>query len=172
MSDDDVFEVGRKTIYWMIASFVIGVLMIAFVIIIAGYQGKLTAVPGELKTGFITLRFVTSPDCFAYQDATGRVFPYTIDLSKFTEERMVLCYLTDPEKGYETFNFRLMLGDGTSVKTNNYYQIDHFSKKYDVLVWDGSAFTKDTLSVLVQEGVSAKPFVAKPEQLSPGEKAR
>ena len=159
MSDNDVFEVGRKTIYWMIASFIIGVLMIAFVIFIVGYQGKLTAIPGELKTGFITLRFVTNPDCFAYQDATGRTFPYTIDLSKFTEERMNLCYLTDPEKGYNTFNFKLTLhGRDMSLATNNFFNIVYYSPLgYAVLIWDGEKFIRDDLLIEVQESISSIP---------------
>lgn len=150
-----MFEVGRKSIYWMIASFIIAVLMIAFVIIIIGYQGRLLAVPGEMKAQFITLRFVTNPDCFAYEDAHGRVFPYSIDLSKFTQEQMENCYRPDLEKGFNTLNFKVTIDDGgKSLRTNNYYNVDQFSLGYAVMIWDGKEFTRGSVSIDVQESVS------------------
>lgn len=156
MGGDDVFEVGRKSIYWMIAGFVIAMLMIAFVIIIVGYQERLTAVPAEMKAQFITLRFVTNPDCFAYQDAvTGRVFPYTIDLSKFTQERMEECYRPDIENGFNTLNFKVTIDDGgKSLRTNNYYHVDQSRAGYAVMIWDGKQFVRGSVSIDVQESVS------------------
>ncbi len=151
----DVFELGRKEIYWMIAGFVIAILMLAFVIIVVGYQGKLTAVPAEIKAQFVSLRFFTNPDCFAYQDPiTKRVFPYTIDLSKFTEKQMESCYQTDKDKGYQNLNFKVTIDyGGMSVKTNNYYQISQFSQEYAVRIWDGNDFILGTVTVDVQESV-------------------
>ncbi len=167
----DVFELGRKEIYWMIAGFVIAILMLAFVIIVVGYQGKLTAVPAEIKAQLVSLRFFTNPDCFAYQDPiTKRVFPYTIDLSKFTEKQMESCYQTDKDKGYQNLNFKVTIDyGGMSVKTNNYYQISQFSQEYAVRIWNGNNFILGTVTVDVQESVKYVPKenkIAVPERPS------
>ncbi len=164
----DVFELGRKEIYWILAGFVIAVLMLAFVIIVGGYQGRLMAVPSGIKAQFVTLRFFTNPDCFAYQDPiTKRVFPYTIDLSKFTEKQMTGCYQTDKEKGYRDFNFKVTIDyGGMSVQTNNYYQVSQFSQEYAVLIWDGKHFIPSTVTVDVQETLSYIPGDKQNQQLS------
>lgn len=163
MSEDDIFDVGRKNIYWMIAGFVIAMVMIAYVMIIGGYKARLTEVPKEIKSELISLRFVNNPDCFAYEDlVTKRVFPFSIDLKKFKEEkRMDGCYLTEKEKGYKTFNFKLSLANYGSVQTNNYFEAPQSQKEYDVLVWNGNLFERDTLLIEVQETL---PYLPTEEQ--------
>lgn len=159
MSDEEIFEVGRKTIFWMIASFVIAILVVVFALLIIGYQDRLTRVPGEMKAAFIALRFVNNPDCFAYEDpVTQRVFQNTVDLSKFTKERLNDCYQTDPKDGYKTFNFELMLySSGVSVATNNYFKMPHFDLPwFAIMVWDGTSFTRDSLTINVQENYVQK----------------
>ncbi|MBI4151595.1 hypothetical protein HY496_01380 [Candidatus Woesearchaeota archaeon] len=154
MSGDDVFEVGRKAIYWMIASFIIGMAMIAFVILIVGYQGRLTAVPVEMKAEFVALRFVNNPDCFAYKDPVSqRVLPATVDLAKFTQEQLDSCY-DSGEKGSTVFNFKLTLSERKkSLQTQSYYQVDQGFTGFAVMVWDGTTFTRDVLEVYVQESL-------------------
>jgi len=163
MSEDDIFDVGRKTIYWMIAGFVMAMVMIAYVMIIGGYKARLTEVPNEIKSEFIALRFVNNPDCFAYQDpVTKRVFPFSIDVTKFKEEKRIdKCYLTEKEKGYKTFNFKLSLGQYGSLQTNNYFEAPQSQKEYSVLVWDGAKFERDTLFIDVQETL---PYLPTEEQ--------
>ncbi len=155
MSDDEVFEFGRKSIYWMIAGFVIAGLMIAFVLIVVGYQERLTRVPGEMKVVFITQRFMNNPDCFAYQDpSTQRVFPNSIDFSKFTKEQLNKCYQTDEKNGYKTFNFELTLNSKSiTLATNNYFKMPKYHREYRVVIWDGQKFETDTLQVNMQESV-------------------
>ncbi len=169
MSEDDIFDVGRKTIYWMIAGFVMAMVMIAYVMIIGGYKARLMEMPKEIKSEFVTLRFVNNPDCFAYQDAvTKRVFPFSIDLTKFKEEkRMDKCYLTEKEKGYKTFNFKLLLGQYGSVETNNYFEVPQSQKEYGVLVWDGSKFERETLLIEVQETLPYLPTEEQKKTASP-----
>ncbi len=166
MSEDDIFDVGRKTIYWMIAGFVMAMVMIAYVMIIGGYKARLTEMPNEIKSEFIALRFVNNLDCFAYQDpSTKRVFPFSIDVAKFKEEkRMDKCYLTEKEKGYKTFNFKLSLGQYESVRTNNYFEAPQSQKEYNVLVWDGNKFERDTLLIEVQETLPYIPTDIKQEK--------
>ena len=101
------FEVARKTIYWMIAGFLIVVIIFAFALMIATYKNRLTYVPPQLKADFIALRFTNIPECFAYQDLiTKRVYPGVIDINKFDETRLFKCYHTDPVTGNQDYNFK------------------------------------------------------------------
>jgi len=150
------FEVARKSIYWMIAGFVITLVVIGFVLIIVNYRNALTEFPPELNAEFISLRFTNIPECFAYQDAeTKRVYPGIIDLEKFTTERMEQsCYKTDPEKGHGTFNFELELRDkGVAIKTNNYFNAPVFTLRRNVFVKDANGISKDELLIHTQVAI-------------------
>ncbi len=153
------FDVARKTIFWMIAGFLIAIIILAFTFTIADYRSKLTYVPPQMKAEFITLRFANIPQCFAYRDeVTGRVYSSTIDLAKFTRERLFSCYHTDPKEGYQDYNFRLVLKKtNKEIFTNNYFNKDDFTQFKQVLVKDGDTFTEDTLYIYVQE------YISKPE---------
>ncbi|MBT4935363.1 hypothetical protein HOL21_04370 [Candidatus Woesearchaeota archaeon] len=148
------FDVARKSIYWMIAGFIITLVVIGFVLIIVNYRNALTEFPPEINAEFISLRFTNIPECFAYQDVdTKRVYPGVIDLDKFTTERMeLLCYKTNPEKGHGTFNFELELRDkGTTIKTNNYFNAATFTLKRNVFVRDANGIlSKDELLIHTQ----------------------
>lgn len=154
------FDVASKTIYWMIVGFTVSMLIIAFAFLISGYKEKLTGIPGELKADFISLRFVNNPDCFAYQDPnTNQLYLGSIDLTKFTQDRLDDCYKTPQELGYHNINFRLKLQTTTAPEliTNNYYNVDHFTLRKNVMVWDGKTFTKDELLIYVQEAIPRRP---------------
>lgn len=155
MSEDSVFEVGRKTIYWMLAGFMITLVVIAFVILLAGYQNKLMAVPPLLKAELLSSRFVNNPACFTYQDeSTGRVFSSVLDLGKFNSEALLKCYQTEPEKGYHELNFRLFLvGENKTLTTNNYFYEDDFKLVKKVLVRKEGKFAPDSLEIYVQEKI-------------------
>ncbi len=71
------------------------------------------------------------------------------------------CYLTEKEKGYKTFNFKLSLGQYGSAQTNNYFEAPQSQKEYAVLIWDGTKFERDTLFVEVQETL---PYIPTGEQ--------
>lgn len=148
-------EVSMKTIYWMIAAFVIGLIIVAFAFILAGHNSKLNNVPIELRGKLIALRFVNSPDCFAYQDKeTGRVLTGVLDKSKFTVGQLNECYSTDPADGFKEFNFRLKLASSEeSINTNNYFNVDKFTIRQKVLVKDGEVLTSDELLIFVQDKV-------------------
>ncbi|MBI2573376.1 hypothetical protein HYV86_05930 [Candidatus Woesearchaeota archaeon] len=154
-----VFDVASKSMYWLVMGFTISLLLISFVFLISGYKDKLTHVPAEVRSDFISLRFANNPDCFAFQDElTGNVIIGSIDLAKFTQERLDDCYKTPEELGHREINFRLQLKNtlAAQIATNNYYNVDHFSLRKDVLVWDGSKFSKDELMIYVQETLPRK----------------
>ena len=170
MNKKGAFNLATKTIYWMIAAFVISMLIVAFVLLVTGYLGKLTYVSPILKGGLISLKFVNNADCFAYQDPVSeRVFPGTIDLTKFTSERMDECYRTGKDKdspdykpsedfGYRDFNFQLqLLNTNRNVETNNFFTAGQVFYDQEVLVKDGDTIIKDTLRVIVQETIPKIP---------------
>jgi hypothetical protein len=147
-----VFSVARKTIYWMIAGFVISLIVIAVVGIIWNYTDKLTIVPEELEGYTISSRFLQIPECFAYQDpVTERVYSGVIDLSKFTQERLDACYTSG---GRKEFNFRLHLrSEDRTLLTNNYFDNYKYTTTHDVVIYDGTTFQRTVLEVRVQPTV-------------------
>lgn len=137
------FDVARKAIYWMIAGVVITMTVIGFALIMSSYQNKLIDIPPELKAELFVLRFLNTPECFTYQDSiTGRIFPGTIDLSKYTQERLNLCYQTEKEKGFKDYNFGIQLEGYEEIKdsnekmlmTNNFFNKVDFTLYKNVLV--------------------------------------
>jgi hypothetical protein len=153
------FEIARKSIYWMIAGFMIVIIILAFAIQIAGYRSKLTRVPLEMKAEFVSMRFTNIPECLAYMDSdTGRVYPGIIEIGKFTNEQINKCYLTEEEKGYKDINFGLWLKNkNLKIRTNNYYNKDDLTLIKTVFVKDGDSFTKDQLFIYVQERIGEPP---------------
>ena len=149
----EVFDVASKSIYWMIASIIIVVVVLLFAALIAGYQEKLTAFPPELRAELISLRFIHNPDCFAYQDPDSeRVITGSIDLNKFTPQRLDSCYITDPVNGRKELNFNLQLESGMAVPihTNKFFNADSFIIKQAVFVYVNDSIVPDTLRIYVQ----------------------
>lgn len=160
MSEEDIFDVTRKQIYWSIAVFMVLVaaLFLMFVLL-PQYKGSLVEVPEELRAELISLRFVNTPECFMYQDpVTGRIFAGVIDLQKFTQERMDKCYRTEPEKGFKDFNFGLELEGYTPIVggqkklliSNNFFNKVDFTLYKQVLVRNGNQFEPTRLVIQVQ----------------------
>ena len=167
MNSRGQFDVARKTIYWAIISVVITMIVMAYAFIVVGYKERLTAYPPELTAELISLRFTSLPECFAYQDALQRVHKNTLDLEKFSVERMNDCYSTEKEFGYRDMNFRLQLAsDATkSLQTNNYYNVDHFTLHRDILVYNDGKAAKDELLIYVQNGIAVRPGLSTAERI-------
>ncbi len=157
MAELGVFDVARKNIYWMIAGIIIAMVVLTLGLTLGGYTSKLTKVPAKVQAEIIALRFTHLPDCFALEINgvhNGVQRAGTIELAKFTTERMNACYFTEEEKGFKTFNFRLQLKNaGKEVASNNYFHHDAFTLQKEVLVWDGGEFIPDTLLIHVQEKI-------------------
>ncbi len=149
------FNFARKTIYWTIAGVIITMVVFAYVLILSSYAGRLTFVPNQLRGELISLRFTNTAECFAYQDTvTGRVYPGTIDLAKFSEERLNNCYFTDPQKGYEDYNFELVLQNlDQKLATNKYYHKVSFTIFKEILVKKEDGFENEHLIIYVQEEI-------------------
>ena len=144
------FEVARKSIYWLLAGFMIAIMLLGFSLTIVNYKNKLTSIPPELTASFIAMRFTNIAECFAYQDhETGRVYPGIIDLEKFNEEHLTQsCYRTE-DTDEMNFGFTL-LGYNKSIQTNYYRNHFKFNFFPEVLVKDGDNYTSDNLTIRVQ----------------------
>ncbi len=151
------FDVARKTIYWMIAGFVIAMVVLAFALTIGNYRNRLTEIPPKIQAELIALRFTSNPDCFALTDEhTSVVSPGILDLHKFNTEKLNQCYFTEPAKGFKTFNFRLKLeSTGEELLTNNYFHQDRddLTLFKEVLVLRDGQLVHDTLIIYVQEKI-------------------
>src|SRR3989344_1420644 len=159
MTEDSVFELARKQIYWMIAGVLITITVIALVFLFSGYQRQLVEVPEELRAELIGLRFVNTPECFTYQDPiTGRAFPGVIDVNKFTQERLHRCYRTENERGFKDYNFALELegyapivdGEKQLMRTNNFFNKDDFTLFKEVYVRTGDSLEPTRMVIYVQ----------------------
>lgn len=149
MNNKAQFEL-RKMIYWTVAMIVITMVVLASAMIMSSYGAKLKEVLPDLRAELISLRFVNTPECFAYQDlGTGRVFPGMIDLSKFNEETLNRCYQSGDRKN---FNFQLVLGD-KKLETDKWVNVWDFILSKEVLVKDGEEIKPMTLEVYVLEKI-------------------
>ena len=150
------FENAQTIIFFTVMMFAITILVFTFIFLLNSYESGLTAVPGEFKAEVLSLRFINSPECFAYQDPeTKRIFPGIIDLNKFNEKQMQACYKTNEQTGKDEMNFRLQLESTLdySVKTNKYFNADKFTMAKNVIVRDKGQFKTDKLFIYVQEGL-------------------
>ena len=144
------FDVAKTILFWMMAGIMLTVILFAFGMIMVGYKSKLTYVPPQLKAELISLRFVNSPDCFAYQDQTGRVFPGIIDLKKYSSSQLKEdCYPTALEKD---FSFALELkGKNVKIKTEGYSHRDLLTLTKNVLIEEQGELQPDQLWIYIQE---------------------
>ena len=152
----EVFDVARKSIFWMIAAALIALMVMGLVFLIADFRGSITDVPGATKANLIALRFTTIPDCFAYQDEkTGRVYVGTVDEAKWNTEQLNRCYSTGYQNGKNDINFRLQLKDSPlpELLTAHYFHLDDYTIEKSVLVRNGDEIRKGTLLISVQEDV-------------------
>src|SRR3989338_4750832 len=131
MTEEGIFDVARKLMFWTIAIFMITIVIFTFAFVIGGYKNKLTKVPSELQAELIALRFTNSPDCFAAEQR-GVVLAGVIDAAKFTKESLQACYNTKPRERIKTFNFRLELKNGKMILTDNYFHNDKFVLQKEV----------------------------------------
>jgi hypothetical protein len=156
------FDVARKSIYWMLAGITVTVAVLAFAMILSSYQSKSLQIPPHLRAELVSLRFLNTPECFTYQDPSGRVFPGMIDLDKFTQERLNQCYQTSAANGKKDYNFGISLkgydlvqedGSEQLLMTNNYFKKVDFTLTKNVLVRSGKELTPTQMLIFVQKRI-------------------
>jgi len=156
------YEVAEKSIFWLLAGVLVTIMILAFVMLIANYRSQITRLPPELEAESIALRFLNTPECFTYQDpVTGRIYPGTIDVSKYLQSRLDACYRTEPERGYKDYNFGIVLegfnidenGTEEMLITNNFFNKVDFTLFKNVLVQQGSSTVPTRMVIYVQRKI-------------------
>lgn len=155
------YDLTRKTVFWVIAGVMLVMAVLVYAYFLGDLDSRLTYISPKVYAEAISQRFVNIPECFAYQDSeTKRVYPGVIDVAKFTEEQMNSCYQTDPEKGYEDYNFRIVLQKKKmELITNNYFNADEFTLAKKVLVRIDDTLVSDDLIIYVQQRTFYHPKV-------------
>lgn len=155
--EDSIFDVARKTIYWTLIIFVITMIIFAFWFTIGNFRSKAVYLPLTTKAELLSQRFINSPDCFAYVNAkTGQVYGGTVDISKFTLERINLCYKEDVFKGINfQFTLETIGGQKTIIKTEDWYTKPDLTllPKAVRIITSPSAEMEGKLTITVQEKI-------------------
>ena len=147
MNSKAQFEI-RKTIYWAISMSIITLVIFAIAFQMISFQKNIVKAPDRMQAEFLSLRFINSPDCFAYQNG-DRTYPGVIDSQKFTEETLRKCY---PVNSKKDINVGLKLKNSNKEITNIKYYINHrdFTLQKSVLVKRGKKITPELLEIGIQ----------------------
>ncbi|MFW9876295.1 MAG: hypothetical protein ACFFG0_24630 [Candidatus Thorarchaeota archaeon] len=131
--------------FWMVFTIILGFTALFFLWIITPFATKTAEIPEGVEAYILMQRFTNSPNCFAYLDGTGRVYQKMIDLEKFTDENMKICYQTE-DKEIPAFKLTLSIPgqDLTkSVKTPNWregYLVKERSFKEVFIKFNGEVY--------------------------------
>lgn len=135
--------------------FVIAVGAIVFLLVlIAGlFISRNLEIPENVEELIIMERFYNSPECFAYQDETGRIYQKSIDLGKFKNKDIMTKCISSTNSKYafklELENFEGHAKDSTT--TSNWARNANFKleQKY-VFVYFDNKVKSSKLSIFIQ----------------------
>lgn len=86
-------EILSNVIFLALFAMILGVGTIVLAITCSSCIGQAASMPADLEDQLILIpRFYNSEDCFAYKDRFGNVHTKTIDLNKFNQENMDICF--------------------------------------------------------------------------------
>ncbi len=89
MNSRAAYNLGRKTIYFIIVIFVVSFMFLYLRNAITSYNDDVVRDYGQIESGIIVAEALTSPKCFAYyDDKAERVYPGKIDYEKFNQEKL------------------------------------------------------------------------------------
>ena len=139
-------------IFYVIFSFIIVIAFLFIVWFVPAYRSEISKIPVGLENYLLTQRFLNSPLCFTLQDKdTNRVYPLTIDLSKFNQENLDRCYNV---KDTNVKAYRLTLNYGTEKKTISTKNWGGFLKKAqtkDIFIYNNGETQRGELFVEMQD---------------------
>lgn len=145
---------GRKMIFFAITAVILGLLGVGYILTTSAYAFKTTNMPKNLQREQYINRMFNYPGCFAYQDPnTQRVYPYWVDLDKFTDEQLQNCLqfpLTKTEVCYEIRLTRLAPAEDRLGLTEEPWRTVH-SNNYNQRCIDGADITAIKKHVPVME---------------------
>ena len=122
--------------FYAVFAIVVSTLFIVFVLLVSSYSTDKVQVPKGLNTYLLTQRFLRSPDCFTYEDISGRSYPLTFDINKFTQANLNNCYVGDEKT--QAFRLKLTFADKESIlQTNNWEDSSGFIREIpkDIFVY-------------------------------------
>jgi len=108
-------------------------------------------IPEGLDSYLLSQRFLRSPECFIYEDISGRVNALTLDLSKFNQQTLNKCY----QGNEKTPSFRLKLtyqDQELILQTNNWNSEQSFERApiKNIFVQSNNKKINGKLSIEVQ----------------------
>ena len=121
-------KINKKAMYaidtapfYAVFSIVVSGLFIFFVMILTSHSSDNVSIPENLEEFVLYQRFLRSPDCFVYEDLSGRSHQLLIDLNKFTEDNLNTCYESGNNKNIPAFKLTLSFLEKTkTIKTSNW----------------------------------------------------
>lgn len=141
------FIAGRKIIFYMAAAFAVTISFLFLAFVIPVNKAEIAIIPLDLENYLLSQRFFTSPTCFAFQDPeTGRVSLGVIDMAKFNQANLDICYDT---RNTEVKAFRLTL-DGITLETKNWEGFLDRAEITKVSVYDSGTIRKAEFLIQVQ----------------------
>ena len=132
MTELEGYEIGKKMLFYVCMVIVILIIFVGMIYTFRKYvQSPLETDPRIYVDTYLD-RFLSSPDCFAYQDSeTDITYTGMIDKSKFSAERLNRCFVKNDESLIE-FSFNLIdQGKDTYIETENFGALQ---KKIPMLV--------------------------------------
>ena len=143
---------ARKVIHYMVATILISIGFLILVWIIPHNQSEISIIPSALENYLLTQRFFSASSCFTYQDEeTNRVYPLTIDLTKFNEDGLNKCYDAENRdvKGYKlTLEYD---NEKITINTKNWEGFIKKREKSQIFVYDSGVIQKAELFIEVQD---------------------
>ncbi len=142
---------GRKMIFYIVFAVVATITFLLIVYMVSTDKSKIAVIQPGLEDYLLMQRFLLSPNCFVYQDDSGRAHPWTIDIEKFNQNSLNQCYDAENTKAKA---FRLTISYGTFKSTLITKNWEGFIKKAEtkhVYVNDKGQIKQGELFIEVQD---------------------
>ena len=140
--------------FYAMFAIVTSVLFIIFVFIVNSYSVSEVEIPKGINEYISQQRFIRSPDCFAYEDISGRTYPSVMDWTKFNQKRIEECYASYGEEKLPAFSLTLSYaGKEKTIYTDNWNTQAGPEKREppkNVLVQFGTTRHEGTLTIEIQ----------------------
>lgn len=128
---------ARKMIFYIVSIPVIVIAFLLLVSILPTIKSEIAKIPPGLEDHLLVQRFLNSPLCFAFLDKeTNKVYPRTIDLTKFNEDNLNRCYDAE-ETNVKAYRLTLVYNnEKITINTRNWEGFLKKSETEYVFVFD------------------------------------
>ena len=111
-------DVSQKAIYYLLFGVMLTVIFFVLIYLISSYISVSQELPPGIREKIFIKRFVSSPECFVFQDAdTGRAYPGIIDWQKFSKQSLSYCYESFSDPSQKKSSLEIFSGSSTSVQS-------------------------------------------------------